>query len=144
MFQKILVCSDGSDRALNAAERAAELAKLLNAHVTLLHVCQIPSVHKPFSGAPMLEGPAVEQYVRDMHRAVAERTTPVFEQACVAYDVLEETGDPADTIARVANQQDYDLIVVGSRGVSVDKAESLGSVSHSVLQNASCPVLVVR
>jgi nucleotide-binding universal stress UspA family protein len=47
-------------------------------------------------------------------------------------------------IARVANQQEFDLIVVGSRGISSDKAEKLGSVCHRVLHDAFCPVLVVR
>ena len=79
-----------------------------------------------------------------MHLAVVERTLPAIKQADVSCEVMEEIGNPADVIARIANQQDYDLIVLGSRGISTDKAEKLGSVCHSVIHNASCPVLVMR
>lgn len=144
MFKKILLCSDGSDRSLAAAEAAAELAKTHRAHLTLLHVCQVPSMEAPFPGAPSFSGPAVETYTRAMHDAVIRRTLPVIKRAEVPCEIVEESGSPADVIARHANQQDYDLVVLGSRGVSTDKAEKLGSVCHRVLHDAYCPVLVVR
>jgi nucleotide-binding universal stress UspA family protein len=144
MFQKILLCSDGSDRSLTAAEAAAEVAKAHNARLTLLHVCQIPSLHRPFPGAPSLAGPAIDTYVKEMHHAVLIRTLPVLEERGVRCTILEEVGNPADIIARIANQQGYDLIILGSRGVSTEKAQTLGSVCHSVIHNAACPVLVIR
>lgn len=144
MFKKILVCSDGSDRASNAVERAAELSKIHKAQLTLLHVCPLPSVKEPFPGAPTLTGPAVDAYVRAMHIAVIERALPVIKQAGACCDIIEEVGNPAEIIARIANHQAFDLVVLGSRGISTDKAEKLGSVCHSVMHNASCPVLIVR
>jgi len=144
MFKKILVCSDGSDHALTAVAYAAELSNIHKATLTLLHVCSLPTVKEPFPGAPSLSGPAVDAYVRAMHIAVIERALPVIKQAGACCEVKEEVGNPADVIARIANQQDYDLIVLGSRGISPEKAEKLGSVCHSVIHNASCPVLVVR
>lgn len=144
MFNNILVCSDGSERSLSAAEIAADMAKTHRAQLTLLHVCQVPTVEASFPGAPTLSGPAVETYIRDMHAAVIKRTLPLIRASGVCCDVLEEVGNPADVIARVANQQDFDLIILGSRGVSNDKAEKLGSVCHRVIHDASCPVLIVR
>jgi len=144
MFKKILLCSDGSDRSMTAAAAAANLAKTHKAQLTLLHVCQVPSVEAPFPGAPSFCGPAVQAYIRDMHDAVIRRTLPVIERAGMCCDIVEEVGRPAEVIARVANQQEFDLIVVGSRGISSDKAEKLGSVCHRVLHDAFCPVLVVR
>jgi len=144
MFQNILVCSDGSERSLTAAEIAADMAKMHRAQLTVLHVCQVPSTETPFPGAPSLSGPAVDAYVRDMHTAVLRRTLPLIKESGVCCDVLEEVGNPADVIARVANQQGFDLIILGSRGISNDKAEKLGSVCHRVIHDASCPVLIVR
>ena len=144
MFQKILLCTDGSDRSLKAAEAAAELAKTHRAHLTLLHVCQIPSVEAPFPGAPTFSGPAVDAYVTEMHNAVIKRSLPIVKHAGVCCEVVEEEGNPADIIARFANQLEFDLVVLGSRGVSNEKAEKLGSVCHRVIHDAFCPVLVVR
>jgi nucleotide-binding universal stress UspA family protein len=144
MFKRILFCSDGSDRSLDAAEAAAELAKSQRAELTLLHVCNVPAFEAPFPGAPSFAGPAVDGYVSAMHAAVIRRTLPIFSKHSVCCEVMEEVGNPADVIARIANQQGYDLIVLGSRGVSTDRAEKQGSVCHRVIHDAACPVLVIR
>ena len=144
MFRKILLCSDGSDRALEAARCAADLAKSQKASLTLLHVCPPPIFSESFTGAPMIAQPAFDQYVRDMHRAVMERTLPVINERGVFCETIEETGNPVASIARIAQTQDYDLIVMGSRGLAADKAAHLGSVSYGVIHQAHCPVLLTR
>lgn len=54
------------------------------------------------------------------------------------------TGDPAMELCRIAEEERFDLIVVGSHGSGFLKRVLLGSVSHHVLHHAPCPVLVVR
>lgn len=144
MFKKILLCSDGSDRALEAAKIAAGLAKTHQAQLTLLHVCPIPNLQPSFPGAPTFEGPALDRYVREMHLAVIERTLPVITEQDVRCAIREETGNPVNVIARVANTQGFDLVVLGSRGFSTERANQLGSVSHGVIHNVCCPTLIVR
>jgi nucleotide-binding universal stress UspA family protein len=53
-------------------------------------------------------------------------------------------GNPAEQILKLATKQQADLLVLGSRGVSGLKAILLGSVSHKVVQHASCSVMVVK
>ncbi len=55
-----------------------------------------------------------------------------------------EFGNPAETIIEVAEKGDYDLIVVGGRGVSRAKRFFLGSVSDDISHHAKCSVLIVR
>ncbi|GGH88672.1 nucleotide-binding universal stress UspA family protein [Pullulanibacillus pueri] len=57
-------------------------------------------------------------------------------------EVLE--GEPVQVICEHAQVNDFDLIVVGSRGVSGIKKLVLGSVSQKVIQESECPVLVVK
>jgi nucleotide-binding universal stress UspA family protein len=144
MFKKILLCVDGSERSLEAARVAADLAKTQRACLTLLHVCQPPSLKEPFPGAPAFAKPLLDRYVRDLHQAVIERARPAVLAVGNGYDVLEEVGDPIEVIARIADTQEYDLIVMGSRNLDKDKASQLGSVSHGVLCRAHCPTLIVR
>ena len=144
MFTRILVCSDGSEHSLDATLKAAELAKSQGAHLTVLHVCHVPTVTPPFTGAPTLAGPLLDKYIRDLHAAVLARTIPVIKALGVCIDVIEEVGSPIDVIARIANTQDFDLVVIGSRGVSLDKADKLGSVCHGVIHSVFCPVMIVR
>jgi len=55
-----------------------------------------------------------------------------------------EYGDPATEIVRVAADEGFDVIVVGSHGSGFVKRVLLGSVSQHLLHHAPCPVLVVR
>ncbi|MFF3023437.1 universal stress protein [Gottfriedia sp. NPDC057948] len=56
--------------------------------------------------------------------------------------VLE--GNPTETIVNFVKQEDADLVVMGSRGLSGLKEIFLGSVSYNVLQKSTCPVLIVK
>jgi nucleotide-binding universal stress UspA family protein len=54
-----------------------------------------------------------------------------------------ETGDPGEKIVETAKRENFDIIVMGRRGLG--RAEyALGSVSSNVADNAPCPVLLVR
>lgn len=57
--------------------------------------------------------------------------------------VLLREGVPAQEIARVANEEEVDLIALGSRGSFAAGASFLGSVAKRVMQTAHCPVLTV-
>ena len=49
-----------------------------------------------------------------------------------------------EEILKTARDSNFDLIVIGARGLSVVKEILLGSVSHGVTRHAVCPVLVVK
>ena len=53
-------------------------------------------------------------------------------------------GQPAEVIIDVANQEQADLIVVGSRGLTGIQRYLMGSVSSKVSEHAPCSVMVVR
>ena len=144
MFQRILLCSDGSERSIQAAAIAADIAQCRSARLSLLHVCELPDVDEPFPGAPSLSKHAVEDFVRTRHLAVIQRTLGPINDAGVTCDILEEVGHPVETISRIAESQDFDLIVLGSRARKTDKAAELGSVSFGVVQRVHCPVLIVK
>jgi nucleotide-binding universal stress UspA family protein len=72
-------------------------------------------------------------------------TTPILDEVGVEYDTRIEYGHTAETIVRVANEEQIDLIVMGSRGLTAASALLLGSVSHKVLHAIhDKPVLIVR
>jgi nucleotide-binding universal stress UspA family protein len=60
------------------------------------------------------------------------------------YEAVLENGKPAEVILALAEQNESDLIVVGSRGFGDLKSLILGSVSHKVLQTAECPCLIIK
>jgi nucleotide-binding universal stress UspA family protein len=53
-------------------------------------------------------------------------------------------GHPADVICKVIEEENFDLVIMGSRGLSTTEKYALGGVTDKVLQHAVCPVLIVR
>jgi len=68
-----------------------------------------------------------------------------LEQEKVTHDTLLVLGsNPAETLVIMAKQENFELIVVGSRGLGRKVAILLGSVSKQVVSNAYCNVLVIK
>lgn len=139
MFSKILLATDGSPSATEAARYASQLAKLTGAQVLVLHAYpRVPA----FLGEPNLSQ-MIHQNLAEADKTVA----PVVEElAAAGIDVSAELleGPPAEAILAVAENGACDLIVMGTRGYGQLAGVLLGSVSHKVLANAAAPVLVVR
>lgn len=139
MFTKILLATDGSPSAAEAARYTGPLARLTGAQVIVLHAYpRVPA---------FLGEPDFSQLIHE-NLAEAERiVTPVVEQMITAgidasAEILE--GPPAEAILAVAENSGCDLIVLGTRGYGQLAGMLLGSVSQKVLANATLPVLVVR
>jgi nucleotide-binding universal stress UspA family protein len=62
----------------------------------------------------------------------------------VEIDKRLEYGKPAEIIIKLANKENYDLIILGSRGLSSVKRYLLGSVSEDVTWHAKRSVLIIR
>jgi nucleotide-binding universal stress UspA family protein len=74
---------------------------------------------------------------------VVNRTNEVLDELPNATHTFVKEGQPVRTILDFASQNDYDLIIIGSRGLSGVK-EFLGSVSHGVVQRSKIPVLIIK
>lgn len=146
MFNKILVCSDGSEAALKAARAAAEIAKKFDSRVVLLNVFTPSPSTMTFVGAPdaVPYAQMAVGYADEVQEAVELRTGRIFDEMKVAYEGRREMGHPVDRIVGVAEEEQVDLIVMGSRGLGGFQRILLGSVSDGVLHHAHCPVLIVR
>ncbi|HLJ57327.1 MAG TPA: universal stress protein [Chthonomonadaceae bacterium] len=147
MFSKILVCSDGSPKALEAARDAAQLARKFGSEVVLLSVFDPSVVPAATLGIP---GGVLETtvnsgcYADETQTAVEHETGKMFQEAGVQFRARRELGHPVDRIISSAHDEAVDLIVIGSRGIGGYERLLLGSVSEGVLRHAHCPVLAVR
>jgi nucleotide-binding universal stress UspA family protein len=135
-FKRILVGVDGSDNSLRAAQKAAEVASLLGAEITLLHVIQ-PADSAYYTGMPTTE--------------LAERTKGedklywakvACEEEGLSPELRVMLGNPAESILDLS-EKGYDLVVVGTRGIGALARFIMGSVSMRVVQLSKIPVMVV-
>lgn len=139
--KKILVPIDGSESAFEAAKYALKIAKINNAKVTLLHVSAVPQFPRYFE--------SLEKYEEEIKKEAEEWFDKIknFEEAKeVEVDQVVNTTalSVVEGIIYIADEGDFDLIVISPRGKSTLKRLLLGSVTTGVVTYATCPVLVVR
>jgi nucleotide-binding universal stress UspA family protein len=139
MFSKILVATDGSSNAIRAARQVAQLVKKLPAKVTLICVAYVPSMYRADIGAELSES-----FVDDARQALRFTKEVFAEEQLSCQTKLAQDVHPADAILEEVKAGNYDLIVMGSRGLSEREMRKLGSVSREVVQRAQCSVLLVR
>jgi nucleotide-binding universal stress UspA family protein len=91
-----------------------------------------------------IEQDAIERCATEQLQSVEHGIRALFEPLETPWRVIQEQGHPVDAILDVAERENVDLIVLGSRGLRGVKELLLGSVSSGVLHHSSCPVLIVR
>jgi nucleotide-binding universal stress UspA family protein len=135
----ILLPVDGSDHATRAATYAAKIASLMEAHLLMLYC------HRPFPvmlGEPYFQN-AINKIMRQADTLLDPLRSLLTAKGVEFSDRVIE-GPPGEKICDVARIEGCEMIIMGSRGRSDLKGLLLGSVAHRVLQQATCPVLVVR
>ncbi len=140
---KVLLPTDFSEGAEQAQAEAMRLARALGAELIVLHVL-VPLAHQ---GEALL-GPAELDRLQERQRRWAEGNleTRVVEihRAGVPARGLLWGGEPAREIVRAAEDEQVDLIVMGTYGRSGLSRLLLGSVADRVVRTAPCPVVTVR
>jgi universal stress protein A len=135
-IQRILMATDFSDHAHEAMKQAAALARALGAELVMCHVIE----PLPFSaGTPPV--PHASDPASDA-RALCEKWLTEF--GIENGRALVEQGYAFAEIARVARNEEVDLVVLGSHGRGAIAHMLLGSVAERVARKAPCSVLVVR
>jgi nucleotide-binding universal stress UspA family protein len=150
----ILVPTDGSDGATRAASYGGELALALRARVTLLYVHSGDSVLSKVLGLAEFAGGvpenfgSMEEVRRALEKQAREEELPESTQALKGANIRVETitvwGHPAEEILKFVEAHAVDLVVIGSHGRSGLQRAFLGSVSHSVANQVSCPIMIVK
>jgi nucleotide-binding universal stress UspA family protein len=148
MATRPLLCAIGADDGPRLLEVARRVAADLRAPVRFLHVVGPPVAPVgdpgafPGVGAP-LHGTtaALDRSTDDAYTAgmtLLTRAGATEEEAMVA------VGEPADTIAQLAEEVGARMIVACTRGRGALAGAFLGSVSRSLVRHAGCPVMIVR
>jgi nucleotide-binding universal stress UspA family protein len=138
--QRILVAHDFSDRSTTAVRIAGDWARAFNAELTLLHVVE-PVVYPEFYAINALTdnvmGRLQDRATQALHGAAAEI---LGDRRCTTRVVV---GRAIDTIVAEAQPENFDLVVMGTRGLTGLEQLMLGSVAEGVLRRCPVPLLTV-
>jgi len=142
-YRTIVVGTDGSETSFRAVERAAALAA--DAQARLVIAC----AYFPEKPDPHAQDVLGDEAYQVMGSAPAEDTVSrARDLAAAAGAATIETaavqGKPSDTLVKVVNDHNADLLVVGNRGLNTLAGRIIGSVPLDVIRHSPVDTLVVH
>jgi nucleotide-binding universal stress UspA family protein len=141
MARSIVVGTDGSEAADEAVRQATDMASREGARLHLVTAYPDPQFLR-VRVASVAHTETVD--LREVAESQLKRAARDALSKGVEVETHVREGHPAEVIIDVANQEQADLIVVGSRGLTGIKRYLLGSVSSEVSHHAHCSVMIVR
>ena len=171
MYDKIIVPVNGSKPADKALDHAIHLAKSISVNgslnkieiIMLFVIPELPAtlgIEPPRRSTKTGEVISFSEYVNEIHELKRSNAIKLLYARKRRYEshitkdndfilrdeVLVSQGNPiSDAILEFANKEKADLIVIGNIGLSgISKTKTLGSVSRSIAEKSSCPVLIVH
>ena len=144
-YTKVVVVTDGSESSYRAVDRAARLAA--DAGATLVIACAyVPADPRSVSQAADQLGDDAYQIRGD--NPAEDIVRGARERALVAGATQLETrtvrGAPVESLIKLADEVDADLLVVGNKGLNSLTGRLLGSVPADAARRATCDVLIVH
>jgi nucleotide-binding universal stress UspA family protein len=161
-FKKILVPYDGSKQSDSALERAVELAAGLkdneDVQLVLLHVAgaiPTPAVFdRPLRSRKTGKAITMSEHMEELYGEMEESAMNMLEgkkkdksASGLSIKTAVEHGKPADKILEYASKEGIDLVIIGNVGAGTKLSKlikNLGSVSRTISEKASCPVMIVH
>ena len=151
---RILLCVDSSRASRQALSALMTYLSTESTEITLMHVVETPWVNLGLERDWFDQGGETREQMRSeiqLEEELQSEANEILEEAAeqLARHGLDVTiviaeGNPPTEILGQAEQDEYDLIVLGASGATDMKHRMLGSVSAKVTGQASCSVAVVK
>ena len=135
---KVLVPIDGSEQSNLAVKRAGQYASLAHVDITLLTVLE-----DVVSYRSVPETPLYRERQQSAEEVLAKAKKELDDHG-VSCETKISVGPVASEIVRIAEEQGFTSIFMGSRGIRGLKRMVLGSVADEVIRYAHCPVTIIR
>jgi len=146
-MQRILIATDGSDHAEKVLDKGLILAEALGAQVMIVTVVGeyifSPRISVQFSDDNWKQ---INQHLKEEAEQLVANAAKPFRGKGISVETKVVMGHkaPADAICEVASEGNFDLIVVGSRGLRGVTEMFLGSVSNKVAHLGCTSVMIVK
>jgi nucleotide-binding universal stress UspA family protein len=138
MFKKILVAIDGSEHSVRALEAGAKLARGEEAELTVATASYVPPLYRVDLGDEL------EESFRDSAKIILEDARRILERSGSDARTVILEGQPGEAVVGFASEGEFDLVVLGRRGLNSTGDKRLGGVSDAVLRKVECSVMLVH
>jgi nucleotide-binding universal stress UspA family protein len=149
LIRNVLVAVDGSENSDKALDFALDFAEKYSATVTVLNVSDSPAMGAVPIEPTNVSGESMVVIAKDfqrLHEDILNRAVAHAREVKPNVSVSSKLrdGDPASEIVAEAKEHEFDVVVVGHRGLSRVKEIFLGNISAKVAHMAPCTVIIVR
>lgn len=137
-INKILVPLDGSRNSFRALDFAISISKSLKSKITTVSIIDLP---------PILEYGIIDPVSKrlDIHqRKVIQRAKNKVVKNRIKFESKIIHGKTGNSIINFAKKGNFDIIIMGARGVGGFSGLLVGSVSNHVIQKSKKPVLIIK
>ena len=140
---KILLAIDGSPYSKKMLAYLCAHDELINAgRNTFTALTVLPAI--PPRARAVLSKEMVDEYYREEGAKVLDPVRKYLEQSCIFPKERLEVGHPGDIIASIAEDEKYDLIIMGTHGRKGIDRILFGSVAEKIVKSSVVPVMTVR
>ncbi|GAB4513070.1 MAG: universal stress protein [Allomuricauda sp.] len=140
-MKKILVPVDFSDFSKYALEVASKLAKQHGSGIVLLHM--IGMSDSVLANSELAEEAEAKYFLKLAKDKIKELTEQEFLKGIAVNAIIQNYKD-FEEVNKVAQEQDCDLIVMGSHGASGIRELFVGSNTEKVVRSSDLPVMVIK
>ena len=141
MFTKILVPVDGLDNSYKALEAALVLSEKLGSNISVVNVMeQVPITHIE---SEKLLNELLEAYKKE-NQEILSKCSDIAHQKGITIKTVLLQGNPAPVILDYSKKENFDLVIMGSRGMGKFKELILGSVSSKIVHHSPCAIMIIR
>jgi nucleotide-binding universal stress UspA family protein len=141
VFTNVLVPVDGSDNSYRALDAALILSEKLGSSITVVNVMEeVPITHIE---SEKLLSELLEAY-RKENQEILSKCSKIATEKGLSIKTLLLQGNPASIILDYCKKENFDLVIMGSRGMGKFKQLILGSVSSKIVHHCQRAVLLIR
>lgn len=137
-YKKILVCLDGSKNSIRGLKMGIYLARQSDTKLTgILVLPKTPEKKYQKSKYP-------EKIILKKASKILDSAKTLSAKSGILFEHKISFGNPGQMIVKFAESLDYDVIIIGARGMGKIKEIFFGSTSHYVSQKSRTPILIVK
>ena len=142
-MKKILVPFDGSGYSQKAFEKGLEIAEKFESKLIVMTVLQ--SKISDSAGISLERLKEIQDEEEDVATAMLKKLEDQANEKNILFSIeIIHNPSSSDGIVSFADNNNIDLIVIGSHGRTGFRKIVLGSVANGVLEHAKCPVLITK
>ncbi|HPS92662.1 MAG TPA: universal stress protein [Methanothrix sp.] len=145
MIKRIMIATDGSDASRRAAMLAVDIARQATGSITAVYVIETERLSR-LPGISTL--PELKEKLLALMQAEGQQATQFVEDQAIAAGVscqkILASGRAIEELIKISQQQEIDLIIMGSMGRTGMEKILLGNVAEKVVKKSAIPVLLAK